>query len=192
MIFNQGMQKAGLLAFCFLWVGFVNAASNQPIESRICDDTGFAKTKIGSFAEIAKESDATYAYKVSVEELSADGLNGQAASAMARTYAYREFIKAYSKLVSPPSESAALISHGVQSVAKKCRTQTVILVWVSRSNLNWEASQSASATGDVMEQAKRMIEGGAGTSPPQRASTPPAEPKSAPPSAAPKIYIDTL
>lgn len=170
MIFNVRMQKASLLAFCSLLVGSIHAASNQPIESRICDDKGFVKTRLGDFVEIIKDADTVYAYRVSAEELLASGLKGHDVSTAARSYALREFTRAYSKAVSPPSESAVLVTRGVQSIAKKCPSYTAIFFWVPRSQLHWEISQPSSGTGDVMEQAKRMIDAAPANSPQQPAS----------------------
>lgn len=195
MIFNVRMQKASWLAFCILLAGSIHAASGQPIESRICDDKGFVKTKLGDFVEVTKDADALYAYRVSADELSASGLKGHDISTVARSYALREFTRAYSKAVSPPSESAVLVTRGVQSIAKKCRSYTAILVWVPRSQLHWEIPQPSSGTGDAMEQAKRMIEATPVNSPQQPASGGSPSPKTTfPPSSLgaenPKVFIE--
>ena len=183
-----------MLAF-FLAMGLSNAVTASPdIQSRICDDKNFIRVKVGHFSQILLGGEVIYAYRARTEELSAEAGGQRDTVALARAFSGREFIKAFAKHQPPPSESAALISEGVQSVVRKCRDQTVIFVWVLRTKLRWETSPSVGSQGNVMDEVQRMIEGSTGITPSQDVRPAPNKviPNVPIPPGREKIHIDTL
>lgn len=158
MISNISLGKASLLAFFFALMSGELSASPS-IEALICDERGFSRTKVGAFAELKQDADTVYVFRIDVAELSRENLKGHELTSAARSYAAREFIRAFSKVTPPPSESAGLVADGVQTLAKKCRNQSVLLIWAKRSNLRWEISSTPANPLAVMEEAKRLIDG---------------------------------
>ena len=158
MTFKPSVKKANLLAF-FFPLAFLTVVNASPaIESRICDEKGFVKVKGGSFSEVLAGQENFFAYRANVEELAAEGARGQEVNVLARTYAGREFIKAFSKHVPPSLESPTLISSGIQTVARKCRDHTVIFIWVSRSNLRWGLTSPEASSENLLKDFRKMID----------------------------------
>jgi hypothetical protein len=191
---NRLARRASLLAL-FLAIGLSNAVTASPdIQSRICEDKNFIRVKGGHFSQILLGGEVIYAYRARIEELSAEAGGTRDIVALARAFSGREFIKAFSKHLPPPSESAALISEGVQSIARKCRDQTVIFVWVTRTKLRWETSPSVGSQGSVMDEVQRMIEGSTSITPPRDVPPRPNEviPNVPIPPGSGKIHIYTL
>mgnify|MGYP001273089655 CR=1 FL=1 len=136
--------------------------ASSSIDEMVCADKDFLQAGEGMFREVPApdQRDSIYVFKISAERLKTEGLKGAELSAVARNFAAQEFSKRFAKRSPPGTGMTVLVSEGVQSIAAQCRTGTTILIWVSRSKLRWEAVKDTTPRG-VMEEARRMIDGGA-------------------------------
>ncbi len=172
MIFNQDVRKVSILAFLFL-IGFWGQASASfNGETLICNTTTFSKTKVGSFAESPLGSDTIYAFRIGTEELAGQNLKGIETNQALRAFAFREFVRAFKQFSPPPSDRAALVAEGAQTISRKCQGHGFFLVWVPRSKLRWEMESKNNATMNTFDEAKRLIDDKLKSDPPPNLLSP--------------------